>query len=214
MAKTWKRNTSAARCIRRGDEKKISLSDQLRAVGGVPWHGPGDLSGDRPALGGRLGQRRTKHSSGPRCSGRSDAAHATGGWRGSSRATGQGSNESAPIRKSSRGADPFRRPRAAGAAAAGQGLCGRLGIPRGMVEPGKRWRPRSRANCTRTRHRDRPRLPLDHPGIRIPACMVRLNFFRVFEWQGEPHPHEGQVFSWQLPGAVEGTPLLPANFRS
>lgn len=45
-----------------------------------------------------------------------------------------------------------------------------------------------------------------------PHAMVRLNFFRVFEWQGEPHPHEGQVFSWQLPDAVTVTPLLPANF--
>jgi 8-oxo-dGTP diphosphatase len=45
-----------------------------------------------------------------------------------------------------------------------------------------------------------------------PHATVRLNFFRVFEWQGEPHPHEGQVFSWQLPDAVEVTPLLPANF--
>ena len=44
-----------------------------------------------------------------------------------------------------------------------------------------------------------------------PHATVRLNFFRVFEWQGEPHPHEGQVFSWQLPDAVEVTPLLPAN---
>jgi len=45
-----------------------------------------------------------------------------------------------------------------------------------------------------------------------PHATVRLNFFRVFEWQGVPHPHEGQVFSWQLPDAVEVTPLLPANF--
>jgi len=45
-----------------------------------------------------------------------------------------------------------------------------------------------------------------------PHATVRLNFFRVFEWQGEPHPHEGQVFSWQLPNAVGVTPLLPANF--
>jgi 8-oxo-dGTP diphosphatase len=45
-----------------------------------------------------------------------------------------------------------------------------------------------------------------------PHATVRLNFFRVFEWQGEPHPHEGQVFSWQLPDAVEVMPLLPANF--
>lgn len=44
-----------------------------------------------------------------------------------------------------------------------------------------------------------------------PHATVRLNFFQVFEWQGEPHPHEGQVFSWQLPAAVEVTPLLPAN---
>jgi len=45
-----------------------------------------------------------------------------------------------------------------------------------------------------------------------PHATVRLNFFRVFGWQGEPHPHEGQIFSWQLPDAVEVTPLLPANF--
>ena len=45
-----------------------------------------------------------------------------------------------------------------------------------------------------------------------PHATVRLNFFRVFEWQGTPHPHEGQVFSWQLHDAVEVTPLLPANF--
>ena len=45
-----------------------------------------------------------------------------------------------------------------------------------------------------------------------PHATVRLNFFRVFEWQGAPHPHEGQVFSWQQPDAVEVTPLLPANF--
>ncbi|MHB1214132.1 MAG: Nudix family hydrolase [Thiobacillus sp.] len=45
-----------------------------------------------------------------------------------------------------------------------------------------------------------------------PHATVRLNFFRVFEWEGEPHPHEGQVFSWQQPDAVEVVPLLPANF--
>jgi 8-oxo-dGTP diphosphatase len=45
-----------------------------------------------------------------------------------------------------------------------------------------------------------------------PHATVRLNFFRVFAWQGAPHPHEGQMFSWQLPDAVEVTPLLPANF--
>ncbi len=45
-----------------------------------------------------------------------------------------------------------------------------------------------------------------------PHATVRLNFFRVFDWQGTPHPHEGQLFSWQRPEAIEVTPLLPANF--
>lgn len=45
-----------------------------------------------------------------------------------------------------------------------------------------------------------------------PHATVRLNFFRVFDWQGEPHPREGQILSWQRPDAVEITPLLPANF--
>lgn len=40
---------------------------------------------------------------------------------------------------------------------------------------------------------------------------VRLNFFRVAAWQGEPVPREGQTFSWQMPGAVLVRPILPAN---
>jgi 8-oxo-dGTP diphosphatase len=44
-----------------------------------------------------------------------------------------------------------------------------------------------------------------------PHATVRLNFFRVTEWTGELHPHEGQQFEWQcLPGITAG-PLLPAN---
>ena len=30
-----------------------------------------------------------------------------------------------------------------------------------------------------------------------PHATVRLNFFRVTEWHGELHPHEGQEFAWQ-----------------
>ena len=55
-----------------------------------------------------------------------------------------------------------------------------------------------------------------------PHATVRLNFFRVTAWKGEPHPHEGQQFSWQAPlshewerGQVGGnilvSPVLPAN---
>jgi 8-oxo-dGTP diphosphatase len=44
-----------------------------------------------------------------------------------------------------------------------------------------------------------------------PHAKVELNFFRVLAWQGEPHPHEGQSFSWQRAQAPTVTPLLPAN---
>jgi 8-oxo-dGTP diphosphatase len=44
-----------------------------------------------------------------------------------------------------------------------------------------------------------------------PHATVRLSFFRVTEWIGDLHPHEGQQFSWQQPGAICVTPILPAN---
>jgi 8-oxo-dGTP diphosphatase len=62
-----------------------------------------------------------------------------------------------------------------------------------------------------------------HPWITrvftYPHATVRLNFFRVTAWEGEPHPHEGQAFAWQkfVPGeadaarAVTVAPMLPAN---
>lgn len=54
-----------------------------------------------------------------------------------------------------------------------------------------------------------------------PHATVRLNFFRVTEWTGELHPHEGQQFAWQPSltptlsqrerGQVSVSPILPAN---
>ncbi len=44
-----------------------------------------------------------------------------------------------------------------------------------------------------------------------PHATVRLNFFRVTAWHGDPHPHEGQQFAWQHPGATTVAPVLPAN---
>jgi len=44
-----------------------------------------------------------------------------------------------------------------------------------------------------------------------PHAKVRLNFFKVTGWTGEPHPHEGQSFAWQVPGALTVSPMLPAN---
>ncbi|MDO8606079.1 MAG: Nudix family hydrolase [Phaeospirillum sp.] len=53
-----------------------------------------------------------------------------------------------------------------------------------------------------------------------PHATVRLHFFRVTEWQGELHGHEGQQFAWQPPtlprplgvmGKISVSPVLPAN---
>jgi 8-oxo-dGTP diphosphatase len=44
-----------------------------------------------------------------------------------------------------------------------------------------------------------------------PHAHVELHFFRVLEWDGEPHGHDGQAFAWQAPGAFTVAPLLPAN---
>jgi len=40
---------------------------------------------------------------------------------------------------------------------------------------------------------------------------VRLNFFRVTEWDGEPHPQEDQAIAWQALAAPLAAPMLPAN---
>jgi 8-oxo-dGTP diphosphatase len=44
-----------------------------------------------------------------------------------------------------------------------------------------------------------------------PHAHVRLNFFRVLGWDGEPCPREAQALSWQRLDAIGVAPLLPAN---
>jgi 8-oxo-dGTP diphosphatase len=44
-----------------------------------------------------------------------------------------------------------------------------------------------------------------------PHATVRLNFFRVTEWRGEPQPREDQAIAWQRIGAAVVEPMLPAN---
>ena len=55
-----------------------------------------------------------------------------------------------------------------------------------------------------------------------PHATVRLHFFRVTEWRGELHPHEGQEFAWQPSLSptlsrkrereqIGVSPILPAN---
>jgi 8-oxo-dGTP diphosphatase len=40
---------------------------------------------------------------------------------------------------------------------------------------------------------------------------VRLHFWRVTAWRGEPRPLEDQAIKWQRPGATDVSPMLPAN---
>jgi 8-oxo-dGTP diphosphatase len=44
-----------------------------------------------------------------------------------------------------------------------------------------------------------------------PHASVRLRFFRIYQWRGEPHGREGQCFAWQTAGALNVAPILPAN---
>jgi 8-oxo-dGTP diphosphatase len=44
-----------------------------------------------------------------------------------------------------------------------------------------------------------------------PHATVRLHFFRVVEWSGEPHPKERQAVRWQRLDAPMAEPMLPAN---
>ena len=43
------------------------------------------------------------------------------------------------------------------------------------------------------------------------AKTVRLNFFLVTKWKGEARGLENQLISWQKPGSLNVTPMLPAN---
>src|SRR6266702_5974103 len=44
-----------------------------------------------------------------------------------------------------------------------------------------------------------------------PHAKVRLHFYRVYAWRGEPRALEHQAIAWQRPDAIELDPLLPAN---
>lgn len=44
-----------------------------------------------------------------------------------------------------------------------------------------------------------------------PHATVKLHFFRATNWAGEPHAKEHQNLTWQHPGRISVTPLLPAN---
>jgi 8-oxo-dGTP diphosphatase len=105
---------------------------------------------------------------------------------------------------------------------AGKIWAGYWEFPGGKVEPGETAR---HALLRELREELGIEVETAHPWITrvftYPHATVRLNFFRVTQWRGEPHPHEGQTFSWQqaLPAAsakdvsslVTVAPVLPAN---
>src|SRR5437667_965202 len=44
-----------------------------------------------------------------------------------------------------------------------------------------------------------------------PHAKVRLHFYRVYAWRGEPRVVEHQAIVWQRPDSIALEPLLPAN---
>lgn len=47
--------------------------------------------------------------------------------------------------------------------------------------------------------------------LESPAKTVKLHFFIVTEWDGEPRGLEQQALSWQAPNSLNVSPMLPAN---
>jgi 8-oxo-dGTP diphosphatase len=95
---------------------------------------------------------------------------------------------------------------------AGKPYAGYWEFPGGKIEPGEP----AQAALARELHEE---LGIDpctaFPWITreftYPHAAVRLNFFRVTAWKGDPQPRERQDIAWQRFGTPLAEPMLPAN---
>src|SRR3989475_12523870 len=85
-------------------------------------------------------------------------------------------------------------------------------FPGGKIEPGE---PVAEALRREIREELGIEIERAHPWITrvftYPHAKVRLHFYRVTAWRGQPRALEHQAIAWQRPDAVQLDPLLPAN---
>jgi 8-oxo-dGTP diphosphatase len=95
---------------------------------------------------------------------------------------------------------------------AGKVYAGYWEFPGGKVEPGE---PAEQALARELHEELGIETGIAFPWITreytYPHASVRLNFFRVTAWKGDPHPREGQTIAWQRFDAPLVQPMLPAN---